>query len=145
MVKKHFWFFLSVLILFSNFHFFSTLNQDTTQDWKTKKSSFRYSLNVIETFSNIQSIGFQIDLLFRYTGNYLNNNTEFEIQTHTRLINYAGTESSNGFENLNTRLMNINLTNSINMKLVMDYLGFSSNNIYNPSLYLLILSKLNIM
>ena len=132
MFKKFLRFFIIFLLFLTPFRASYSKEQDETQIWKMQEKYFHYSVNVIESFSNKQSIGFQVDLVFKYLGIVLQNETKFSIQTHTTLANYAGTETATGYENLQTRLLDLNLTNSLVMQSVLNYLGFKSNEIYNP-------------
>ncbi len=123
---------LLFLLLLPSFQTNITKEQSENQNWQLQKNYFHYSINVVETLSNEQSIGFQVDMLFLYLGLQSNNEAIFKIQVYSTLANYAGTETATGYENIQSRLMNVNLTNSIYIQRVLSYLGFTSNEIYNP-------------
>lgn len=132
MNRKLLTFLLISIFLLSSLHSYPSIEQNDPQIWKTQRNYFHYSINVVETLSTKQSIGFQVDIVFTYLGIQSNNQTEFKIQAYSTLVNYAGTETVTGYENLQSRLMNVNLTNALNMQRVLSYLGFTSNEIYNP-------------
>ena len=104
---------LCIILLVSTFVASTISNEQTeTQNWKDHNNFFHYSINVIESFANKQSIGFQVDLILKYLENVSQNESSFEFQTYSTLVNYAGIESANVIENIQTRLMNLNLSTS---------------------------------
>ena len=124
---------LCIILLVSTFVASSISNEQTeTQNWKDHNNFFHYSINVIESFANKQSIGFQVDLILKYLENVSQNESSFEFQTYSTLVNYAGIESANGIENIQTRLMNLNLSTSTVLEGIFSYLGFNSTDLYNP-------------
>ena len=124
---------LIVILLIPTFIIPNASNeQNDPQNWKSQKNFFHYSINVIESFANKQSIGFQVDLIFKYLGNVSQNETSFEFQTYSTLVNYAGIETANGIENIQTRLMNLNLSRSTVLEGIFSYLAFNSTDLYNP-------------
>ena len=122
--------FLLFILIFSNFSFVRS-NENSNDNWKDNNTSFIYQLYVKQIFSFNSIVGFVVKITLTYI-DLVNDTAYFQFTTFTTLSNYAGTEKSNGTENINTREITIDYSTANHFRSLISYFGFSNKVLYNP-------------
>ena len=73
-----------------------------------------------------------VKITLDYLGITSNNLVKFKFTTFTTLANYQGTESVTGYEDLSTRILEIDYSNTTYLKNIINYFGLSNQRFYNP-------------
>ena len=123
-------------ILFFSILFFSLFNcplftLEKDDSWDFKNSSFIYDLKIDQIFPSNVIIKSDLKLTLNFFG-VNNNETKFSLSINGNLATNKIAETVNGFENINSRIINVNLSNFSEIQSLIESYNYQNSIFYSP-------------